>query len=294
MHLIIRRARVRAMDSIRLAHSGSYKQYMSKELKQKFFQHSGYASGSVILQRIGSAPDSSSSILLQTPLQSYLFNCGEGIERALASCGTSLDTVSQVFLTQKSWETLGGVAVLIHRTSNRYGSPPNFHGSEDIFASVRRIGFLSAFGAAFTTTVRPEIVNETGSYEDTDVRIDKIAVANKKGNANYAAFSYLCKLKALEGAPVSNRWQSADARNMRSSTPSLHKTDSKIVSGKSTKGDHREPDRPEINFLGKAFLDYMKPNTSIHVGKKCAFMLKIKFSTYRTLLMYPNSHRTDC
>lgn len=283
MHLIFRRARVGAMGSTRLAHSSSYKQYMSKELKQKFFQHNGYASGSVILHRIGSAPDSSSSILLQTPIQSYLFNCGEGIERGLTSCGTSLDTVSQVFLTQKTWQTLGGVAMLINKTSNRYGSPPTFHGSEDIFTSVRRIGYLSAYGASFNTTVRPEIVNETESYEDADVRIDKIAVANKKRNANYAAFSYLCKLKALEGAPVSKQWQSDTgnqcqrdngARNMRSSTNSLHRIDSKIISGKSTEGDHRAPDRPEINFLGKTFLDYMKPNTSIHVGKNAPLCSK--------------------
>lgn len=153
MDVINRGARVRSMASIKLAHLNATRQHMTEELKEKVFQHSGYANGTVILQRIGSAPDSSPSILLQTPLQSYLFNCGEGTERALESCGGSIGFVSQVFLTQRHWGTLGGIEVLMKRTAEMYGSPPDFHGFDDIFTYIRRIGCLSKHGAKIFTAL---------------------------------------------------------------------------------------------------------------------------------------------
>lgn len=245
MDVINRGVQVRSMASIRPAHLNATRQHMTEELKQKVFQHSGYASGRVVLQRIGSAPDSSPSIVLRTPLQSYLFNCGEGTERALASCGGSLGFVSQVFLTQTHWGTLGGIDVLMKRTAEKYGSMPHFHGFDDIFTYIRRIRYLSKHDVNTITTTRPDIVNETGFYEDTDVRIVKMAVANAKGDGNNIAFSYLCKVKALQGMLVSSQ-------NYMNAA-SLHRHDGKINSDKSAMVHLRYPDRPEINFMGNIY-----------------------------------------
>lgn len=227
----IKSARSGSISNIRQSYKNAYKQYISGELKEKLFRHSGYASGSVILQRIGSAPDTSPAVALQTPHQSYLFNCGEGTERALLACGYSFNTVSQVFFTQKHWGTFGGISSLL-----RYGSPPNFHGFDKLFTYIRQFSFLSTIGGSFPTTIQPNIVNETGFYEDADVRIDKIPVANRMENPNHActAFSYLCKLKALRGAPLKY---------------ALDRTDAEAYEHTSSVDRNRHPDRPEINFL---------------------------------------------
>lgn len=92
-------------------------------------------------------------------------------------------------------------------------------------------------------------MNETGFYEDTDVRIGKISVANAKGDGNDIAFSYLCKVKALQGMLASNQ-NYMNALSLQHGTCSF---DGKINSDKSAKVHHRYPDRPEINFMGNIY-----------------------------------------
>lgn len=214
------RGHIRAglISHVRRVHNNSYKQHISQKLKAKLTKHSGCASGSVILQKIGSPPDTSPSLVLQTPNQCYMFNCSEDNNRTSLSYGIDTGEVTQIFLTQKNWSTIGGVPAILHRTSFATGAPPNFHGPKDIFKSLRRISYLSSLGAAYTQTIRPDIINKTGSFEDTDVRIDTIPIASRK-QAENDIFSYLCRLKALSGHGLGP--------------------------------DARYPDREEVNFLSK-------------------------------------------
>lgn len=198
MSLILRNIRTGLISHARQGHNTSYKQYISQRLKAELTKHSGYASGSVILQRIGSAPDSSPSLVLQTPNQCYLFNCSENIYRTLESHGIPPSKVTDIFLTQKNWSAIGGVREMLECASSFTGAPPNLYGPADLFKCLRRISHLSTLGVAFTETFRPNIVNETGFHEDANVHIDKIPIASRKQSED-DIFSYLCRLKALRG-----------------------------------------------------------------------------------------------
>lgn len=249
MCLILRRVRTGLICYVRQSHNNSYKQHISKELKAKLTNHSGYASGSVILQRIGSAPDSSPSLVLQTPSQCYLFNCGESVDRALLSLHIPMSKVTEIFLTQKNWSVMGGIMSMLQCATFHTGAPPNFHGSADLFKSIRRMSFLSSLGAAFTETIRPHIVNETGLYEDADVRIDKIPIASRK-EAEQGVFSYLCKLKALRGdiltKRLDNSWDMHDKQQLMEDTSAT--LDGRTVLSASKA---RYSDREEVNFLSR-------------------------------------------
>lgn len=232
MDLLLRHIRARLVCHIRQSYTNAYKQHISTKLKAKLANHNGYASGTVILQRIGSEPDSYPSLVLQTPNQSYLFNCSEGVGRTLVSHDIQIDTVTEIFLTQNNWSTMGGIMTMLLPAMFSTEAPPNFHGPDNLFEAIRRISLLSSLGKTFIATIGPHIV--TAFYEDEDVRIDKIPIASRK-KAEGNIHSYLCKLKALRGdKSVKNPEDSCYMHRQQQTMTDVHYSD-----------------REEANFLSK-------------------------------------------
>ncbi|GAB6025734.1 hypothetical protein CHUAL_014047 [Chamberlinius hualienensis] len=93
----------------------------------------GIAASSVYLQIIGNGSDGSPrSLNVFTDQWSYLFNCGEGTQRAAHEYKTKLARLEHIFFTHRSWANIGGLPGLI-LTIQSIGVPKiTFHGPNGV------------------------------------------------------------------------------------------------------------------------------------------------------------------
>lgn len=85
-------------------------QQMRVSRKQKKDCSPRYTPGVVRLQVLGNgAPGHPSSLYLFTDSNRYLFNCGEGTQRLAHEYKVKLGTLEHIFLTQSTWEKIGGL-----------------------------------------------------------------------------------------------------------------------------------------------------------------------------------------
>lgn len=78
----------------------------------------------------------SKSIILNNDQTNYLFNCGEGTQRTLQEKNTAWEIkfskTKHLFLTRKSWDTIGGLLGVCISLKEAYLDEINFHAPCDV------------------------------------------------------------------------------------------------------------------------------------------------------------------
>ena len=135
--------------------------------------------------------DDSRSVVLETHVRKYLFNCGEGTYRCLQDCRINFIEqlkIKDIMITHKSWENLGGLyGMLVSRIGNlkRKGtilldvnSKVHIHGPadvEDVLLQAYNLNLdNSDFIDARAYTQKHEISD--GSYSDSQFEIEYVKI----------------------------------------------------------------------------------------------------------------------
>ena len=81
----------------------------------------------------------SKSLILNNDQTSYLFNCGEGTQRTLQEKNTTWEIkfskTKHLFMTRKSWDTMGGVLGLCISLKEAYLNEITFHAPCDVVST---------------------------------------------------------------------------------------------------------------------------------------------------------------
>lgn len=75
----------------------------------------------------------------------YLFNCGEGTQRLAHEHKTKLTRLEHIFITQRSWKSIGGLPGLSLTVQDAGVSNITLHGPEklsDVFRAMRKFVIL--------------------------------------------------------------------------------------------------------------------------------------------------------
>eukprot|EP00049_Salpingoeca_infusionum_P018302 m.356594 g.356594 ORF g.356594 m.356594 type:complete len:919 (+) comp17587_c0_seq1:304-3060(+) len=89
-------------------------------------------SGMAHLQIICSTPDTAPAAFLFTGQRRYLFNCGEGTQRFCSEHKIRLANVTDVFLTQSTWECMGGLPGMLITLTDSTEAQPQLHGPPEL------------------------------------------------------------------------------------------------------------------------------------------------------------------
>lgn len=98
----------------------------------------------------------------------YLFNCGEGTQRLANEHKTKLTRLEHIFITQRSWRTIGGLPGLSLTIQDAGVSNITLHGPKklnDVFHGMRKFVILKNLKLE-----APEC-NQNGFYEDVVLKI---------------------------------------------------------------------------------------------------------------------------
>ncbi len=90
--------------------------------------------------------DTSKSLILNNDQTNYLFNCGEGTQRTLQEKNTTWEIkfskTKHLFMTKKSWDTMGGLLGLCISLKETYLNEITFHAPCDVVNKISSSNFL--------------------------------------------------------------------------------------------------------------------------------------------------------
>lgn len=157
--------------------------------------------GDIYLQALGTgAVDQPSTAALISPNRVYLFNCAENTGRYFYGNGVSPSRVEHIFITQPTWNFIGGFTAVLFQVLAKIGHFPQFHGSDILFKITQRMTFLSVVGGLFKENFNRENFNSSDFMEDENVRVDFIRLTDQATSDANSVFAYFCKVKAKLGA----------------------------------------------------------------------------------------------
>lgn len=102
---------------------------------------------------------------------SYLFNCGEGTQRLAHEHKTKLSRLEHIFVTQRSWTTIGGLPGLTLTVQDAGVSNITLHGPkklDEVFRAMRKFVILKQLN------VDVRECNQNTFYDDMVLRVDYI------------------------------------------------------------------------------------------------------------------------
>ena len=122
----------------------------------------------------------SKSLLLETSHQHYLFNCGEGIQRAINTIKKKAGRLDDIFLTHKSWSNIGGLygLLLTRAGANREGGTLNvlnLHGPPGVEQILQMAKQFQDTQEMLGDVEKHEISNRNYSNYQVDVEYVKIS-----------------------------------------------------------------------------------------------------------------------
>jgi ribonuclease Z len=93
--------------------------------------------------------DTSKSIILNNDQTNYLFNCGEGTQRTLQEKNTiweiKFSKTKHLFMTRKSWDTIGGLLGVCISLKEAYLNEITFHAPCDVVNQILNFYFFLKF-----------------------------------------------------------------------------------------------------------------------------------------------------
>ncbi|KAF6198835.1 hypothetical protein GE061_006858 [Apolygus lucorum] len=139
-----------------------------------------YPPGTVTLQVLGSgAKGAPRSLYLFTDQSRYLFNCGEGTQRLAHEHKMKLSKLEHIFITQGTWQNLGGLPGVV-LTIQDVGVPEiTLHGPsgvDEIFTATKRFVVLK------NMTVKAATCSPNNVYEDNAIRVSYVPIAREKAS----------------------------------------------------------------------------------------------------------------
>ncbi|XP_073997191.1 ribonuclease Z [Rhodnius prolixus] len=152
-------------------HAAALRNHRTK-MKEK---NSRYSPGTVNLQVLGSgAQGAPRSLYLFTDQSRYLFNCGEGSQRLAHEHKMKLSKLEHIFVTQGSWENIGGLPG-VALTIQDVGVPEiTLHGPkgiEEIFTATRRFVILR------NLSIKTADCTKETSFEDNAIKVKYIPLS---------------------------------------------------------------------------------------------------------------------
>ncbi|XP_067672969.1 zinc phosphodiesterase ELAC protein 2-like isoform X2 [Haliotis asinina] len=153
----------RVKDERKLRHV-KYRERMGDKLKAPSF---------VDVVVIGSGGRGSPrSVIIDTSISKYLFNCGEGTQRIANEHKVKLAKLENIFITYKSWDNIGGLLGMSLTLDSINVPKINIHGSpgvENITKSYKN------FTAAYTTIAQLEKRElSEGDFSDSALKVEYI------------------------------------------------------------------------------------------------------------------------
>ncbi|XP_017000181.2 ribonuclease Z, mitochondrial [Drosophila takahashii] len=153
--------------------------------------------GTVNLQVLGSGANGApAAVYLFTDQARYLFNCGEGTQRLAHEHKTRLSRLEQIFLTQNTWASAGGLPGLTLTIQDAGVRDLGLHGPPHLgsmLQSMRRFVVLK------NLQVRPIDCSEGACFEDSILKVDSLPLISSEDAAK-SVINYVCQLKPRAGA----------------------------------------------------------------------------------------------
>ncbi|XP_016946830.1 ribonuclease Z, mitochondrial [Drosophila biarmipes] len=153
--------------------------------------------GTVNLQVLGSGANGApGAVYLFTDQARYLFNCGEGTQRLAHEHKTRLSRLEQIFLTQNTWASAGGLPGLTLTIQDAGVRDLGLHGPPHLgsmLQSMRRFVVLK------NLQVRPNDCSEGASFEDSILKVDSLPLISSV-DPTKSVINYICQLKPRAGA----------------------------------------------------------------------------------------------
>jgi len=153
--------------------------------------------GTVNLQVLGSGANGApAAVYLFTDQARYLFNCGEGTQRLAHEHKTRLSRLEQIFLTQNTWASAGGLPGLTLTIQDAGVRDLGLHGPPHLgsmLQSMRRFVVLK------NLQVRPIDCSEGASFEDSILKVDSLPLISSV-EPTKSVINYICQLKPRAGA----------------------------------------------------------------------------------------------
>ncbi|XP_046563093.1 zinc phosphodiesterase ELAC protein 2-like [Haliotis rubra] len=118
------------------------------------------------------------SVIIDTSISKYLFNCGEGTQRIANEHKVKLAKLENIFITYKSWDNIGGLLGMSLTLDGINVPKINIHGSpgvENITKSYKN------FTAAYTTIAQLEKRElSEGDFTDSAMKVEYIPLYNNE------------------------------------------------------------------------------------------------------------------
>ena len=119
------------------------------------------------------------SVLLETTHHNYLFNCGEGIQRSLASSKIKVVQIDDIFLTHKSWANIGGLygMLLTRAGANKFRGTEGvlrIHGPPQVEQILQMAKQFQDSPGVLGDVEKHEIIS--GSYSNYQVDVDYVKI----------------------------------------------------------------------------------------------------------------------
>ncbi|XP_033155331.1 ribonuclease Z, mitochondrial [Drosophila mauritiana] len=153
--------------------------------------------GTVNLQVLGAGANGApAAVYLFTDQARYLFNCGEGTQRLAHEHKTRLSRLEQIFLTQNTWASCGGLPGLTLTIQDAGVRDIGLHGPPHLgsmLQSMRRFVVLK------NLQVRPNDCSEGACFEDSILKVDSLPLINSE-DPTKSVINYICQLKPRAGA----------------------------------------------------------------------------------------------
>ncbi|XP_017111031.1 ribonuclease Z, mitochondrial [Drosophila elegans] len=153
--------------------------------------------GTVNLQVLGSGANGApAAVYLFTDQARYLFNCGEGTQRLAHEHKTRLSRLEQIFLTQNTWASCGGLPGLTLTIQDAGVRDLGLHGPPHLGAmlqSMRRFVILK------NLQVQTFDCSEGACFEDSILKVDSLPLISSV-EPKKSVINYICQLKPRAGA----------------------------------------------------------------------------------------------
>ncbi|CAF4668194.1 unnamed protein product [Rotaria sp. Silwood2] len=111
--------------------------------------------------------DTSKSLILNNDQTNYMFNCGEGTQRTLQEKNTTWEIkfskTKHLFMTRKSWDTMGGLLGVSISLKDAYLNEITFHAPCDVISLLKHWKGLEAF---------PNVTLEQHDYDKSEFKDD--------------------------------------------------------------------------------------------------------------------------
>ena len=119
------------------------------------------------------SPGGGKSLILYTDLSKYMFNCGEGTQRlCLEYCGHgTLSNMTDVFITNNSWENLGGLPGMLLSIRSSGAPDIKIHGPSgisELYETVKTFIVLHDFDVMFKSN--------SDIFEDQAIKVHNVSL----------------------------------------------------------------------------------------------------------------------